>query len=155
MRILFDTCVVIDILAKGRFFADSFAAYDIALFKKRDVCLSASSTTDIVYVFHARCALPKANVREMARQFVDLFDVIDNTETDVRRASESDMPDYEDALIAYAALRSGVDFIITRNPKDFEHSPVPVMEPSEFVRLYKPTCLNYEEVPLPEAEEGD
>ena len=154
MKILFDTCVVIDILSKGRFIADSFAAYDIALFKKMDVCLSASSTTDIVYALHSRCVLPKADAREVARQFARLFDVIDNTETDVRRASESDMPDYEDALIAYAALRNGVDFIITRNPKDFEHSPVPVMEPSEFVRLYKPTCLDYEEHLLPEAELG-
>ena len=153
MKVLFDTCVVVDILARGRFFADSFAAYDVALFKKMDVCLSVSSTTDIVYLLHARASVSKAAAREAARQLVDLFDVIDNTETDIRRASESDMPDYEDALIAYAALRNGVDFIVTRNAKDFAKSPVSVMEPGEFVRLFKPSCLNYEEVPLPEIEE--
>lgn len=58
------------------------------------------------------------------------------------------MPDYEDALIAYAALRQGVNFIITRNKKDFARSPVPALAPEEFIALYKPTCLDYDEVEL-------
>ena len=148
MKILFDTCVVVDILARGRFFADSFAAYDIALFKRMDVCLSVSSTTDIVYLLHTRGTASKAEARAMAEQLLGLFDVIDNTEADARRASASSMSDYEDALIAYAALRNDVDLIITRNAKDFAQSPVPIMEPAEFVRIYRPSCLDYEEVQL-------
>ena len=58
------------------------------------------------------------------------------------------MSDYEDALIAYAALRNDVDLIITRNAKDFAQSPVSIMEPAEFVRIYRPSCIGYEEVAL-------
>ena len=145
MRILFDTCVVADILGKTRFFKDAFTAYDVALFKKMDVCLSASSTTDIAYLLHSRGFMNRKDARSVIGVLADQFDIVDNTAADARRAFESAMPDYEDALIAYAASRSGVDFIVTRNEKDFALSPVPAVSPERFVELYKPSCLSYEE----------
>ncbi len=146
MKILFDTCVVVDILGKSKFFTEAFTAYDIALFKKMDVCLSVSSTTDIVYLLHSRGLMTRAQARDAARALREQFDLIDNTGGDVARAAQSEMPDYEDALIAYSALRSEVDFIITRNKKDFALSPIPALTPEEFIAIYKPTCLHYEEV---------
>ena len=146
MKVLFDTCVVVDILGKSRFFAPAFTAYDIALFKKMDVLLPTSSTTDIVYLLHARGFMTKAQAREVAVVLAEQFYLIDIAGADSVRAAKSNMTDYEDALIAYAALRHGVDFIITRNKKDFAESPVPALSPEEFIALYKPTCLHYEEV---------
>lgn len=150
MKILFDTCVVVDILGKTRYFAEAYTAYDIALFKKMDVFLSASSTTDIVYLLHSRGFSSKKKACEAAARLTELFDILDITATDCRRAAISLMPDYEDALIAHAAERQNVDFIITHNKKDFAHSPVPSLTPTEFVEIYKPTCLDYEEVELAE-----
>lgn len=148
MKVLFDTCVVVDILGKTRFFKDAFTAYDIALFKKMDVCLSASSTADIVYLMASRGFATREEARGAANVLSRQFDIIDNTASDVRLASESAMGDYEDALIAYASARSVVDFIITRNVGDFASSPVPALTPAAFAELYKPTCLEYEEVEL-------
>lgn len=148
MKVLFDTCVVVDILGKTRFFKDAFSAYDVALFKKMDVCLSVSSTTDIVYILASRGFATRKDARAVSGALFRQFDVLDNTASDARLASESAMSDYEDALIAYAAARSGVDFIITRNVRDFTLSPVPALTPEAFVELYKPTCLEYEEVEL-------
>lgn len=90
--------------------------------------------------------MDRRHARDMVGVLLAQFDIVDNTASDARAASESEMGDYEDALIAYAALRSGVDFIITRNVKDFAHSPVPIMTPDSFVNLYKPSCLDYEEM---------
>lgn len=146
MKVLFDTCVVIDILGRTKFFKDAFCAYDVALFKRMDVCLSASSTTDIVYVLASRGFMGRNAAREVACRLSDQFDIVDNTAADVRMAAGSGMKDYEDALIAYSSLRSGVDFVITRNAGDFEFSPVPALSPEAFVAMYKPTCLEYEEV---------
>ena len=148
MKVLFDTCVVVDILGKSSFFHDAFLAYDIALFKKMDVCLSVSSTTDIAYLLHSRGFMSRADARKMMSVVSDQFDMLDNIASDVERAAKSKMGDYEDALIAYAAWRNGVDFIITRNETDFKYSPVPVLSPTQFVELYRPSCLEYEEVPL-------
>lgn len=148
MRVLFDTCVVVDILGRTRFFKDAFTAYDVALFKKMDVYLSASSTTDIAYLLHSRGFSDQERARRAVAALPDQFDILDNTASDVKMASESDMKDYEDALIAYSALRGGIDLIITRNVKDFASSPVPALTPASFVDLYKPSCLNYEEIAL-------
>jgi predicted nucleic acid-binding protein len=144
MKVLFDTCIVVDILGKSKFFEEAFVAYDVALFKKMDVCLSTSSTTDIVYLLHSRGFMNNADARSVVGALLDEFEIIDNTATDVKRAHLSEMKDYEDALIAYAALRNGVDFIITRNSKDFAASPVPAISPDKFIELYKPSCLTYE-----------
>ena len=38
-------------------------------------------------------------------------------------------PDYEDAVYAAAAQTSGCDAIVTRDPKGFPNSPVPVIDP--------------------------
>ena len=146
MRVLFDTCVAIDILGKTRFIAEAFTAYDLALFKKMDVCLSVSSTTDIVYLLHSRGFLSKAGSRDVATRFMRLFTLLDNTASDCQQAAASAMTDYEDALIAHTAARHGIDFIITRNVKDFAVSPVPAFSPKKFVELYRPSCIGYEEV---------
>ena len=146
MKVLFDTCIVVDILGKSKFFKDAFVAYDIALFKKMDVCISASSTTDIVYLLHSRGFMSNAKARSVIGALLDEFEIIDNTATDVERAYKSEMKDYEDALIAYAAQRTGVNFIITRNAKDFAASPVPAISPEKFIEIYKPSCLTYEDI---------
>lgn len=146
MKVLLDTCVAVDILGTTQYFADAFAAYDIALYKKMDVCLSVSSTTDIVYLLHSRGFSSKSEARTIAERFMELFTLVDNTPSDCEQAATSKMADYEDALIAYSAARHGINFIITRNKKDFAASPVPALTPEEFIALYKPTCLDYEEI---------
>ena len=59
--------------------------------------------------------------------------IVDLKPEDIVNAVESDMSDYEDAVIAATAKRNRIDFIITRNTKDFKESPVPVLTPSQFI----------------------
>ena len=54
---------------------------------------------------------------------------------DVQNALASDMPDFEDGLLACCAKRQNAKYIITRNEKDFEHSPVPALSPQIFLEL--------------------
>jgi hypothetical protein len=53
----------------------------------------------------------------------------------VEAALASEMPDFEDGLQAHAAAMVGAAFIITRNEKDFERSPVPSVNPARFIEL--------------------
>lgn len=62
---------------------------------------------------------------------------------DCLAAYEHEHRDYEDDLVAYSAHRTGIDFIVTRNGRDFEKSPVPVLSPTEFVDLFKPADIVY------------
>lgn len=47
----------------------------------------------------------------------------------------SDMKDFEDAFQYYTAINNSVNIIITRNPKDFEDSRIPIMSAEEYIKL--------------------
>lgn len=142
MKVCFDSNAVIDIFVKDQWFFDSFAAYDVAALKRFDACISAASTSDIVYVLHRRGLSRKESLNALP-SLLDLFDVFDVTAADCRNAEQSFMTDYEDALLAYAAYRNGVDLIVTRNTRDFKDSPVKAISPKEFVALFKPDNIEY------------
>lgn len=42
-------------------------------------------------------------------------------------------PDFEDAVVAAAARTSGCTAIVTRNVKDFAHSPIAALTPEEYL----------------------
>jgi predicted nucleic acid-binding protein len=46
----------------------------------------------------------------------------------------SDFNDFEDAIQYYSAINSKVNYIITRNKKDFTKSEIPVFTPEEFIK---------------------
>ena len=147
MKVCFDTCVIIDFLGKTSECFNALVALDVAYFKNFQVCCSASSTTDIVYLMHSRGFVKtEGEASKTIENILDLFTIISNNETDVGNAYNSKMNDYEDALIAYSCKRAGVELIVTRNKKDFKHSPIPVMTPSEFNKTFTPEGYHYEEM---------
>lgn len=145
MNVCFDTCVVIDIAARGEHFAKSFAAYDVCALRGFGTCISAASTSDIVYVLYRR-GMKNAQARDALPLLFKLFTVFDVSQADCERAYASKMADYEDALLAHAAARNGVDLVVTRNTRDFAASPVKAMDPNAFVELFKPEGYSYEQV---------
>ena len=54
------------------------------------------------------------------------------------RARSLPMPDFEDAVVAVVAEKSGSAFIITRNTGEFIHSPVSAITPTEFLSHFAP-----------------
>ena len=53
----------------------------------------------------------------------------------IHEALQSKMTDFEDAVLAHSAALANVDAIVTRNPKDFKHSPVKAFEPDEILSV--------------------
>lgn len=146
MKVCFDTCSVVDILGRSDWFFPAYCAYDTAVYLGFEPCLSVSSTTDVVYLLHARGFLSRKESRDATEEATELFELFENTPADSRRAFQSKMDDYEDALIAFSAESAGAEILITRNKKDFKHSPITVLTPEEFLRDFKPDDLVYEEI---------
>ena len=67
--------------------------------------------------------------------FINTLKVAKVTMKDLRFAFAGIMSDFEDALQAYCAKRYHIDYIITRNVKDFKYSPVKAIEPIDFLNL--------------------
>ena len=68
--------------------------------------------------------------------FLQIIDIIDVTAKDVQLTFHPKVIDFEDELICVCAERAKVDSIITRNIKDFIHSPVSAITPKDFLTKF-------------------
>ena len=135
MRVLIDTCVIIDALQSRVPFAE--AAQKIFLLsanKQFEGYITAKAATDIYYLTH-RLTHSDTETRKILSKLYTLFNLLDTTSLDCRKAISSGISDYEDAVMVETAIRSDMDCIVTRNVKDYEKSSVVVYEPSAFFTL--------------------
>lgn len=132
MKILIDTNVLMDVLAKrGDFFADSARVWKCCESGKIDGYISALSIPNIVYIM--RKELDPQRIQQLVEQITMIFKVVDLRESDLKDAAGSFSDDYEDALHISQAKRIRADHIITRNVRHFENSTVSVLTPSQLI----------------------
>ena len=137
MKYLIDTCVVIDVLQKREPFFDlSYQVLSRLSKNNADIFLTAKTLMDIHYLmrkfFHS-----EAEAHVQIAKLLEIFQIESTTESDCAEALHSEMSDFEDAVLAFAAHRIAADAIVTRNVKDYAHSPVPALTPEEvWGRLY-------------------
>ncbi len=135
MRVLIDTCVIVDVLqAREPFRAEAEKIFIAAANKRIDAFITAKSVTDIYYLIHRSTHSDKETRKILSNLFV-IFEVIDSAGLDCLKALSSEMTDYEDAVMTETALRTGMDWIVTRNVKDYSKSPVSVCTPNDFLSL--------------------
>ena len=135
MRVLIDTCVIIDALQSRVPFAE--AAQKIFIYsanKHFEGYITAKSVTDIYYLTH-RLTHSNAETRKILSKLFVLFHLLDTTSLDCRKAISSEVSDYEDAIMVETAIRSEMDCIVTRNVKDYTKSSIKVYEPAAFLKL--------------------
>ncbi len=65
----------------------------------------------------------------------ELCHVLDVTGGDSREALLTEMSDYEDSLISCCASHNPIDYIVTRNIKDYEKSKVQAILPEQLLKL--------------------
>ena len=134
MRILIDTCVIIDALQSREPFSQH--AQDIFLLaanRRIDAFITAKSVTDIYYLMHRVTHSDKDTRNVLSRLFV-LFGLAVTVGTDCRYALSSEVSDYEDAVMIETAVRTQMDAIVTRNTKDYSKSAVTVLTPEELIQ---------------------
>lgn len=134
MRVLIDTCVVMDAVQNREPFAQDAQAILLAAANQQITgCVTAKEMTDIYYLAH-RCTHDQGAARTIMGRLGALLDTLDTTESDIRRALASDLSDYEDAVMVETAIREEISCIVTGNLSDYRLSPVPVYSPGEFLR---------------------
>lgn len=134
MNVLIDTNVILDaMLSRSPFSEAARTLFIWAAEEKINACITASSVTDIYYLLQKHLH-DKEKCRQEISKILTLFHIIEVSGTDCEKALELTMSDYEDALLATCAKRSKIEYIITRNVKDFTDSPVKAVLPDEFIQ---------------------
>jgi len=132
MKVLIDTNVILDVLTRREPHFEQSAAFLRLCGTRLTGCIAASQTTDIFYVLR-REGMEARAAKALVKKLTDNVKVVDTNAADVQAALASDMPDYEDALLAYCAKRQRAACIVTRNEKDFKASPVSALSPQAFL----------------------
>ena len=97
--------------------------------------ITASSVMDIYYLLN-KYLHNKEQVKQVLIKLFSEFEIIDVTRRDCEKAFNLTLNDFEDALLATCAKRKKLDYIITRNLKDFTGSPVEAISPADFLTNY-------------------
>jgi len=138
IRVLVDLNVIIDVMQNRQpFYEDSAGVLDTVARGEVLGWLAAHSITTLFYI------ISRSRNREAAVQAVtgllESFTVAKVDDTVIREALSLGWKDIEDAVQMAAAGVEGVDYLITRNIKDFQSGPVYVIQPAAFLALLDST----------------
>ena len=136
VKILVDTHVVLDLLLDRSPFSDA-AARIFSLVENSEVeaALCATTVTTIDYLLSR--SLPRDEAKTALQRLLELFEIAPVNRSVLEEALQSRMPDFEDAVLSHAANLVGAAAIVTRNTKDFRHSPVKALDPHEFLSVFE------------------
>jgi predicted nucleic acid-binding protein len=134
-NIFLDTNVLIDFFADRKPFSiEAAKLFNHSLKKEINIYISAVSYNNIYYILRQSCSHA-----ETIKIFVELnewTDIIDVTKDIIKKSIKSDFKDFEDAIQYNCAKSlSKIDFIVTRDTKDFKTSSLPILTPKEAVSL--------------------
>lgn len=127
-----DLNVLLDVLQKREpHYRVSAAVLEKLLHGNDRGALSAHAVTTLYYLVGRYADRPTAD--RALSWLLQHLEVCAVGREELERARSLRWPDFEGAVVAAAAERSGCSCIVTRNVRDFEGSPVPVLTPHEFL----------------------
>jgi predicted nucleic acid-binding protein len=135
MKVLIDTNVALDIMLHRKDYAVSEAVSKLAEKNAFSGFISASAITDIFYI--AKSTLGKKPTKEALKELLKVFRPATVTDNDIFHALSLDWDDFEDSVQFAVGESFDVDYIVTRNTKDYSASTIPAIEPDQFVQLFK------------------
>lgn len=140
MKLIFlDTNVIIDFLADRRPFSLTAAEiFNASLSGNVKIYISAVSYNNIYYIL--RQSLSHNETIKLLEELSEMTEIVDVTKTIIKKSLKSEFKDFEDAMQYNCALTiNKIDFIVTRDSKDFRKSTLPVMNPQEAIGIINST----------------
>ena len=134
LRILLDVNILLDVLARREpFYTLSAGVWASVESGQAQGWIAAHSISTLNYLVARHTTREKA-LRSI-NDLLSVFSVATVDQVVVHQALSMRWKDLEDALQACAAAQAKAHYLITRNAADFSGSPVPVMDPSEYLAL--------------------
>jgi len=132
--VFLDSDIILDVLAmRSPHYRDS--AKIMSLVEKKKV---AGFTSPLVFA-NLHYLLRKLKSKEYALQSLRklriLMSILPMDQSHIDHALNSNFDDFEDALQYFSAKSRKMDFIITRNKKDYKNSSISVCTPTEYLAI--------------------
>jgi predicted nucleic acid-binding protein len=132
MKVLYDANVLLDVFQyREPFYEASVLALNASMNHLVVGYFPAHAVPIISYV--VRRHADKETAALAVNWLLDAFEIAPCDGPVLRDAAGSTFKDFEDAIVAYSALQCSCDVIVTRNTGDFLASPIPALNPIEFL----------------------
>ena len=133
-KIFVDSDVILDLLAKR----EPFYPYAAQLFSLVDkgkikAHVSAIIITNLHYVL--RKMTNKEQAIKSLQKLKLLLKILPVDEKIIDLALASDFKDFEDSIQYYVAKENEIDFLLTRNKKDYKTADITILTPEEYLKL--------------------
>lgn len=134
-QIFLDTNVIIDFLADRKPFSTAAAGiFNYGVLGKIKLYISAVSYNNIYYIL--RQSFSNTETIKLLDELSEMTEIADVTKAIIKNSLKSDLKDFEDAIQYNCALSlNKIDFIVTRDTKDFKKSVLSIMNPEEALIL--------------------
>ena len=132
MRLLFDTNIILDIALKREpHYLDSANVFKKVDNKTFFGFITATTVTDIYYI--SKKEKGHLIAIEFISNLIQFVDVIGIDKAIILDSLSNKLTDFEDAIQSTTSRFNNIDFIITRNTKDFVSSEVKALTPIELL----------------------
>jgi predicted nucleic acid-binding protein len=129
---LLDTSVVLDLLLnRSPWAADAAILWEAHRQSKIRAWIAAFSLPTIFYIVRKQGGLPAA--RTAVQACLTTLDIAPTDQATLLAAQALAGLDFEDDLQIACGLHAGVDAIVSRDPRGFAGSPIPVLIPADVV----------------------
>lgn len=133
MKVFLDANVILDVvLNRTDFIEASSKVLQLGLEGTCELCASDITFTTVSY--YARKNRTTEQLYEVLRSLRDFIDIAPSGRIAIDWALRQKTKDFEDSVQYYTALRSGAEYIVSRNVRDYPYNDIPVVSPLDFLR---------------------
>lgn len=135
MRVLIDTNVIIDALTSREPWSESAETiFIMAANHIIDMYITSSSATDIYYLVR-KYLHSTEQAKQIMEKLYSLVGILSVSNAECVDALASAISDYENAIVERVSVKANIDYIITRNVKDYQPGMVKAILPDDFITL--------------------
>jgi predicted nucleic acid-binding protein len=135
LRALVDANIALDVLAKREpHYAASAAVWTLAEQGEIEGMLAAHTITTIHYLVAKYLKRQQASL--VITKLLQVFGIAAVDQQVILKALTLGWKDFEDTVQMAAAFNAQVDYLVTRNPKDFKDELVRVLQPGDLMALF-------------------
>ncbi len=135
-KIFIDTDIILDLFTKR----EPYYTYAAQLFTLVDTNKIKAFTSPVIFC-NLHYILSKLHNKSKSlnylRKLKTLVKILNVNEKIIELALSSEFKDFEDSAQYHAAIENNIEYIITRNIKDYKLAKINILTAEDFVRLYE------------------
>ncbi|MBR4374001.1 MAG: PIN domain-containing protein [Treponema sp.] len=136
MKALIDTNILLDVILLREPYLELSKRVLQCCLSFVDGYIAVPTFSNMFYILHEIEKFSVEDCRNIFNKLLYVFDVAGLNKQDIIYAVNNEsFLDLEDSMQHQSAVSSGLDYIVTRNIKDFEKSDIPAVTPEEFLIL--------------------